>query len=83
MEKKCLMELFGREQKGEQEVCYVIRTRAGYQDKIWVKVMKQNERYSIVENYTNVELQELGYSTEEIKGRKTLTLYDEILKKPE
>lgn len=73
----------GREQKGDNEICYVIRTRAGYQDKIWVKVMKQNDRYSIVENYTNVELQELGYSTEEIKGRKTLTLYDEILKKPE
>ena len=73
----------GKEQKGDKEICYVIRTRAGYQDKIWVKVTKQNERYSIVENYTNVELQELGYSTEEIKGRKTLTLYDEILKKPE
>jgi hypothetical protein len=48
-----------------------------------VKVTKQNEKYSIVENYTNAELLELGYSAEELKSRKTLTLYDEILKKPE
>lgn len=72
----------GTETKGGKEISYVVRTRAGYQDKIWIKVTKQNEKYSIVENYTNVELQELGYSAEEIKGRKTLTLYDEILKKP-
>lgn len=72
----------GKEQKGENEIAYVVRTRAGYQDKIWIKVTKQNEKYSIVENYTNTELKELGYSAEEIKGRRTLTLYDEILKKP-
>ncbi len=72
----------GTETKGKKQVSYVVRTRAGYQDKIWVKVMKQNEKYSIVENYTNVELQELGYSMEEIRNRKTLTLYDEILKNP-
>lgn len=73
----------GKEQKGDNEICYVIRTRAGYQDKILIKVTKQNEKYSIVENYSNAELLELGYSAEELKSRKTLTLYDEILKKPE
>lgn len=73
----------GKEQKGDNEICYVIRTRAGYQDKILIKVTKQNEKYSIVENYSNAELLELGYSAEELKARKTLTLYDEILKKPE
>ena len=73
----------GKEQKGDNEISYVIRTRAGYQDKILIKVTKQNERYSIVENYSNAELLELGYSAEELKQRKTLTLYDEILKKPE
>lgn len=73
----------GKEQKGDNEVNYVIRTRAGYQDKILIKVTKQNEKYSIVENYSNAELIELGYSAEELKSRKTLTLYDEILKKPE
>ena len=73
----------GTEKKGDNEANYVVRTRAGYQDKILIKVTKQNEKYSIVENYTNAELLELGYSAEELKARKTLTLYDEILKKPE
>lgn len=80
--KKVPNSAIGIEQKGDNEVSYVVRTRAGYQDKILVKVTKQNEKYSIVENYTNAELLELGYLTEEIKGRKTLTLYDEILKNP-
>lgn len=80
--KKVPNSAIGVELKGDKEISYVIRTRAGYQDKIWIKIKKQNEKYSIVENYTNAELQELGYSAEEIKGRKTITLYDEILKKP-
>ncbi|MCI9087482.1 MAG: hypothetical protein HFJ32_02855 [Clostridia bacterium] len=81
--KKVPISAIGKEQKGDNEIYYVVRTRAGYQDKILVKVTKQNEKYSIVENYTNAELLELGYSAEELKSRKTLTLYDEILKKPE
>lgn len=80
--KKVPNDAIGIEQKGETKVHYVIRTRAGYQDKIWVKVLKQNDKYAIVENYTKQELQEIGYTNEEINGRKTLTLYDEILKKP-
>lgn len=80
--KKVPNDAIGVEQKCETEVHYVIRTRAGYQDKIWVKVLKQNDKYAIVENYTKQELQEIGYTNEEINGRKTLTLYDEILKKP-
>ena len=80
--KKIPNSAIGTEQKGDNEINYVIRTRAGYQDKILIKIMKQNSKYAIVENYTNAELQELSYSTEEIYGRKTLTLYDEILKNP-
>ena len=72
----------GKEQKGDNEVSYIIRTRNGYQDKILVKVLRQNDKYAIVDNYTSSELKELGYSSEEIKQRITLTLYDEILKNP-
>lgn len=72
----------GKEQKGENEVSYIVRTRNGYQDRILVKVLRQNDKYAIVDNYTSSELKELGYTSEEIKGRKTLTLYDEILKNP-
>ena len=60
----------------------MIRTRGGYQTKIWVKILRQNDKYAIVDNYTSTELKELGYTDEEIKGRGTLTLYDEILRNP-
>lgn len=61
---------------------YIIRKRVGYTDDILVKVLKEAENYSIVENYTSLELKELGYSTEEIKNMKNIGLYDEILLKP-
>lgn len=72
----------GYEQKGEKQVTYVTRKRGGYQDKILVKVVRKNDKYAIVEDYTANELKELGYSNEEISKRKTLTLYDEIMQKP-
>ena len=61
---------------------YIIRKRIGYTDDIIVKVLKKAENYSIIENYTSLELKELGYSTEEIKNMKSISLYDEILLNP-
>ena len=61
---------------------YIIRKRIGYTDDILVKVLKESENYSIIENYTSSELKELGYSTEEIRNMKSISLYDEILLKP-
>ena len=80
--KKIPNDAIGTETKGENQVAYVIRTRGGYQTKIWVKILRQNDKYAIVDNYTSTELKELGYTDEEIQGRSTLTLYDEILRKP-
>lgn len=65
------------------EKAYVVRNRAGYLDKILVKVDKKNENYSIVENYSTEELKELGYSTKEIINRKSISLYDEIVLNPD
>ena len=61
---------------------YIIRKRVGYQDNILVKVLKESENYSIVENYTSLELKELGYSTTEIANMRSISLYDEILLNP-
>ena len=61
---------------------YIVRKRIGYTDNILVKLLKVSENYSIIENYTTAELKELGYSTDEIKNMKSITLYDEILLKP-
>ncbi len=63
----------------EGELYYVMRNRAGYIDKILVKILKQNDAYSIVGEYDKDELKELGYTEKEIINMKTITLYDEII----
>lgn len=63
----------------EEDKTYIIRKRVGYSDKIPVKVLKESKNYSIIENYTSLELKELGYTAEEINNAKTIGLYDEIL----
>ena len=68
-----------KEQKGENELAYITRTRLNYQDKILVKILKTNEKYSVVANYTSEELQELGFSSEEIRSMPSISIYDEIL----
>lgn len=80
--KKIPNDVIRYEQKENNQVAYIIRTRSGYQNKILIKILRQNEKYAIVDNYTSAELKELGYTDEEINERKTLTLYDEIVKKP-
>ena len=61
---------------------YVIRNRAGYLDKILVKILRQNENYSILDRYTTDELKEMGYTSKEITNMPKISLYDEILISP-
>lgn len=60
------------------ELSYVIRNRTGYKDKILVKILKQNQDYSIIRNYTTEELKALGYKQEEIISMKSIGIYDQI-----
>ena len=60
------------------DLAYITRKRVGYTDDIYVKILKQNDKYSIIENYTNTELKEKGVSEEKGKNRRTVSLYDEI-----
>ena len=55
------------------------KNRANYTEKILVKVLRQNDTYSIVENYDEEELKQLGYSDEEISEGKSINLYDEVV----
>lgn len=63
----------------ENDIAYVTRTKGGYLDKIWVKILRTNGDYSIVENYTTNELKELGI--EETSSKKNISIYDEVLVK--
>lgn len=62
----------------EEDKNYIIRNKAGYKEKVLIKVLKQNENYTIIGNYTTEELKELGYTTSEINKMKKVQLYDEI-----
>ena len=63
----------------EDGLSYVLRSRLGIEEKILIKVLRQNESYSIVENYEDEELIELGYSEEDLKDRNHIKLYDRIV----
>ena len=64
------------------DLAYVVRNRAGYLNKILVKVKKEGEKYSIVESYDTEELKGLGFSSEEILSYKKISLYDEVILNP-
>ena len=61
----------------EGNIAYVSRTKGGYIDKIPVKILRTNEDYSIVDNYTTKELEELG--VENANSFKNIGIYDEVV----
>ena len=61
---------------------YVVRSRAGYLSKILVNVLRTNDKYSIVDNYSTDELKEMKYSISEILSYKKISIFDEILLNP-
>lgn len=71
----CILE----ETKNDNEISYIEKNKAGYKEKIPVKVLRQNDSYSIVINYEDEELKELGYTDKEISNMGNIKLYDEII----
>lgn len=67
----------------ENGLSYVIRNKAGNLSKILIKVVKENDKYSIITNYKVEELKNMGYSVEEINNIKKINIYDEILADPD
>lgn len=63
----------------ENNLNYVIRTKAGYLEKVLVKVTKTGEDYSIVTNYSTSEIKDLEVSQ---KAKTSIMLYDELVIEP-
>ena len=61
-----------------EDLAYVIREKLGYTDKIYVKVLKKGEKYSIIENYERQELLDKGITEEDSSFGKSLRMYDEV-----
>lgn len=64
--------------KYEGNFAYVMRNRAGLKEKILVKVLRKNDKYSIVENYSYAELKEAGYDISTLSSKKSISAYDQI-----
>lgn len=60
-------------------VNYVTIKKAGYEDVAYIKVIKEFGDYVIVDNYSDEEYLELGFTEEEIKNFVTLKLYNEVV----
>ena len=67
----------------ENGLSYIVRTKAGALDKILVKIVKENDNYSIITNYTTEELKGMGYEVQDINSIKKISIYDEILTDPD
>lgn len=61
---------------------YVVRNRAGYYNKILVKILKESNNYCIVDNYNYEELKNIGFTDVEINNIKKISIYDEIVINP-
>ena len=61
---------------------YAVRNRAGYYNKILVKILKETDNYCIVDNYDYNELQNLGYDDKDINNISKISIYDEIIINP-
>ncbi len=57
----------------------VIVRKASYQQKVWVKIVREVKDFVIIENYTDKELLEMGISEELVEGRNTIKMYDEAV----
>lgn len=59
---------------------YVVRNRAGYLNKVLVKIKKNNGKYSIVTNYKTEEFKELKIPNSQMR---TISIYDELILNPD
>ena len=67
----------------ENGLSYVIRTKSGVLSKILVKIVRENDNYSIIRNYETEELKNMGYTAQEINKMRKISIYDEILSDPD
>ena len=63
----------------EDDLTYIKLMKSGVEEKVLVKVLRQNSTYSIVSNYSDDELLNLGYSLDEIQNMSSINLYDQII----
>ncbi|MBQ9267149.1 MAG: hypothetical protein IJ217_02560 [Clostridia bacterium] len=53
--------------------------KSSYTETAWVKIIRQANDFSIIENYTDDELLEMGLSEEQVSNRQTIKLYSDVV----
>lgn len=53
--------------------------KSNYQEQAWIKVIRSTDKFSIIENYTDDELIEMGFTEEMIDERVNIQMYNEVL----
>ena len=61
---------------------YVVRNRAGYYNKILVKILKESDNYCIVGTYAYDDLKSMGYDDTDINNMRRISIYDEVVINP-
>ena len=61
---------------------YVVRNRAGYYNKILVKILKESDNYCIVGTYAYDDLKSMGYDNTDINNMRKISIYDEVVINP-
>ena len=46
-------------------------------------MLRENNNYSIITNYSTEELKDMGHTMQEINSMKKISIYDEILADPD
>ncbi len=62
----------------ENDKTYVEKNKVGFQEKVEVFILRQNDTYSIIA-YTDDDFEKLGFTDEEIDEIDRIKLYDEIV----
>ena len=63
----------------EDGLYYVMKNKAGVQNKVLVKLECQTDKFAIISTYSAKDLQEIGYDQNDIKNYKKINNYDEII----
>ena len=60
----------------------MVRNRAGYYNKILVKILKESDNYCIVGTYAYDDLKSMGYDDTDINNMRKISIYDEVVINP-
>ena len=66
----------------KEGLSYILKKENNKDKEVLLKIIKENDEYSIVKNYNTDELVELGFDEETIRNLNKIEEYDNIIINP-